>query len=304
MTPADKSGLTVDLVQQLIAEQLPHWRLLPVRHVDVDGNDNTSFRLGEDLVVRLPTHDRYIGQVDKEATWLPRLAPLLPLPIPEVVARCEPSETFPRPWTVRRWIPGAIAGRARPADPVLFAASLAEFLDALQAAPTAGGPLPGPHSCDRGGPVSRWDDDVHRYVDLLADEPWLDRSLARDCWSAAVEADGHAGPPVWVHGDIWPNNLLLDRYGGLAAVIDFGCSAVGDPACDLSITWAYLDGDARQAFRNRVHADDALWARGRGWALWGALYVLSWARDTDPELAHDRRRLATAVLDEHRTLAR
>lgn len=299
----DKTDLTVQLVERLVAEQLPQWAGLPITPVEVDGNDNTSFRLGASLVVRLPSHDRYAAQVDKELTWLPRLAPLLPLPIPNPVARCSPSAIFPRPWSVRRWLDGQIAGLARPADEPAFAAALADFLRALQSAPTDDGPSPGEHSCDRGGPVRRWDADVRSYVALLASDLDFDGSLALDCWSTAVEADAAGVVPVWAHGDIWPNNLLLDTHGALSGVIDFGCCAVGDPACDLAITWAYLSGSARSVFRERVGGDEALWARARGWALWAALYVLSWARLVAPELAAERQLLLREVLADHRALA-
>ncbi|MDD3006704.1 MAG: phosphotransferase [Candidatus Pacebacteria bacterium] len=40
--------------------------------------------------------------------------------------------------------------------------------------------------------------------------------------------------PVWVYGDVSTGNLLV-KNGQLKTVIDFGCSAVGDPACVLSI---------------------------------------------------------------------
>jgi aminoglycoside phosphotransferase (APT) family kinase protein len=75
---------------------------------------------------------------------------------------------------------------------------------------------------------------------------------------------------VWVHGDVTNSNLLV-RDGRLCAVLDFGCSAVGDPACDLAIAWTFFTGDGRRAFRDALALDEGTWARGRGWALWKAL---------------------------------
>jgi len=53
-------------------------------------------------------------------------------------------------------------------------------------------------------------------------------------------------------------------------VIDFGCCAVGDPACDLVAAWTLFD--ARSAtFKDGMQLDAATWQRARGWALWKAL---------------------------------
>jgi aminoglycoside phosphotransferase (APT) family kinase protein len=97
-------------------------------------------------------------------------------------------------------------------------------------------------------------------------------------WEEAVGSTW-TGPPVWFHGDVAVGNLLV-RDGTLAAVIDFGSSGVGDPACDLAIAWTLFDGRSRAAFREAMAVDDATWARGRGWALWKALITLA-AAGTD-----------------------
>ncbi len=102
---------------------------------------------------------------------------------------------------------------------------------------------------------------------LLSDE--IDGGAAAEVWEAALEATWH-GPPVWVHGDVAASNLLV-ADGLLVGVVDFGCSAVGDPACDVAIAWTFLVGESRAAFRGRLALDDLTWARGRGWALWKAL---------------------------------
>jgi len=84
---------------------------------------------------------------------------------------------------------------------------------------------------------------------------------------------------VWVHGDVTATNLLV-ADGRLAGVLDFGCVAVGDPACDLAIAWTLFHGDSRTAFRDRLAVDDETWTRGRGWALWKALITLAQALRT------------------------
>jgi len=255
------------LVRRLIAAQFPAWADLPVAPVVPGGHDHRTFRLGDELSVRLPSGEAYALQVEKEQRWLPALAPVLPLPIPEPVARGVPGEGYPFAWSVYRWLDGEPATAAAIADPVELALSLAGFLRALAAVSAEGGPAPGPHNFHRGGPVAYYEDEALRAVEALGDRIPRERVLA--VWEDAVSASWD-GDPVWFHGDVAEGNLLLDD-GRLAAVIDFGTSGVGDPACDTVIAWTLLRGAARDAFREALGGDAGLWARGRGWALWKAL---------------------------------
>lgn len=263
----EKSAITPDLVAQLVRTQFPQWAHLPVTPVELDGWDNTTFRLGNSLSVRLPSADVYAAQVEKEQRWLPVLAPQLPLPIPAPVARGRPGCGFPRPWSVYGWLEGVHATVERVADLEQFAADLADFLTALYAIDPEGGPPPGQHNFLRGGPVETYDEETRAAIAALS--AGVDARAATEVWEAALEATWN-GPPVWIHGDVAASNLLV-ADGRLAGVVDFGCSAVGDPACDLVIAWTFLVGESRAAFRARLALDDATWARGRGWALWKAL---------------------------------
>jgi aminoglycoside phosphotransferase (APT) family kinase protein len=265
-----KADITVDFVAGLIAGQFPEWSNLPLERVDVDGWDNTTFRLGASMLVRLPSADAYAAQVDKEQRWLPVLAPQLPLPIPGPLGRGEPSAAFPRPWSVYRWIDGEVLTVDRVSDTKVLVSDLAGFLAALYACEPAG-PPPGAHSFSRGGPVATWDDQVRDNLDALRDV--IDASAARGVWQAALAAR-HDAPPVWVHGDVTGTNLLV-RDGRLAGVVDFGCCAFGDPACDLTIAWTFLADDSRARFKESVPVEPSAWARGRGWALWKALNHLA-----------------------------
>jgi aminoglycoside phosphotransferase (APT) family kinase protein len=260
-------AVTPELVSRLVAAQFPEWAHLPVTPVDLDGHDNSTLRLGADLSVRLPSADDYVPQIDKEHRWLPVLAPQLPLPIPAPVARGAPGPGFPRPWSVYRWRPGEPAIGPRVVDETRFATDLAGFLSALHAIDPAGGPPPGTHSFLRGGPIGALDADVRRSVATLAQA--IDADAATAVWEAAL-ATIWERPPVWVHGDVTNSNLLVTD-GRLSAVLDFGCSAVGDPACDLAIAWTFFRGESRRAFRDALGLDEGTWARGRGWALWKAL---------------------------------
>ena len=258
------------LAAHLVAEQFPQWADLPVRPVAFSGWDNRTFRLGDTMTVRLPSAEIYAAGVEKELTWLPRLAPALPCPIPVPVAAGRPSRTFPWRWSIRRWIDGEPAATATIADPVLLAEDVAGFLRALQRVDPTGGPGVGPDNFHRGGNLAVFDDETRRAIAFL--QPTVDPGAAIDAWETALAARW-TGPPVWFHGDVAPANLLLND-GRLGAVIDFGQCGVGDPACDLTIAWTLLRGPARDAFRAAVAADDATWLRGRGWALWKALSTL------------------------------
>jgi len=274
----DQGDITPAVAVRLVAGQFPQWADLPVVPVALDGWDNTTFRLGDELAVRLPSADAYVAQVEKEHRWLPILAPHLPVPIPEPVALGRPGGGFPRPWSIYRWIPGDTARVDRIANLSMFAADVARFLAALYAIDPRGGPSPGTHNFFRGGPVDTYDEQSRGSIRLLADE--IDAWAATAVWDAAL-ASTWDRPPVWVHGDVGASNLLV-AAGDLRAVIDFGCAAVGDPACDLVMAWTFFAGESSEAFRSRLPFDDGTWARRRGWALWKALITLAHDKQGGP----------------------
>jgi aminoglycoside phosphotransferase (APT) family kinase protein len=283
------------LVKRLVAAQFPHWADLPVRSVEFGGWDNRTFHLGDEMTVRLPSAEGYVPQVDKEHRWLPMLAPHLPLPIPAPLAKGVPAEGFPFSWSVYRWIEGDNSGIGRIDDLTEFATALAGFLSALQQIDPTDGPPPGLHSAFRGGPLETYDAETRRAIDVLHDQ--VPNEAATAVWETALRATWQ-GPPVWFHGDVAVGNLLV-RDGRLAAVIDFGCSGVGDPACDVTIAWTLLWGASRAAFRTALAVDPATWARGRGWTLWKALITLAKHFGTDPDKAATAKHLVDTVLLEY-----
>ena len=226
--------------------QFPQWAGLPVTPVVPGGHDHRTFRLGDELSVRLPSAEGYAQQVAKEQRWLPVLAPRLPLAIPAPSPTACPARAIRIEWSVYRWLEGEPATAATIADPVALAVELAGFLRALGAVDAAGGPPPGPHNFHRGGPVARL-----RRRDAAGDRGPRRPDPARGgrcaCGRRAVDVEWH-GEPVWFHGDVAEGNLLL-RDGRLSAVIDFGTVGVGDPACDLVIAWTSCAARARTAFR-------------------------------------------------------
>jgi aminoglycoside phosphotransferase (APT) family kinase protein len=297
-----KEAITPALVSRLVTAQFPQWAHLPVTPVELDGWDNTTFRLGEDLSVRLPSADWYVQQVDKEHRWLPVLAPQLPFSIPEPVAKGAAGGGFPRPWSVYRWLKGRHATVERIPDLTGFATDLADFLAALYRIDPAAGPVPGEHNFFRGGPLTTYAGEAREAISALRAE--IDADAATEVLDAALAATW-VGSPVWVHGDVTAANLLVVD-GRLSAVIDFGCSAVGDPACDVTVAWTFLFGESREAFRSRLPVDDGTWARGRAWALWKALITVVEARIDGADLRMgwrlSARHVVEEVLADHRRL--
>jgi aminoglycoside phosphotransferase (APT) family kinase protein len=291
-------GVHIDanLVRRLVAAQFPRWADLPVRPVEAGGWDNRTFHLGPRMTVRLPSAAQYALQVEKEHRWLPKLAPLLPLPIPVPLAKGAPSDGYPWQWSVYRWLEGEPASVGSIADLRRFATELAEFLNALRRIDPTGGPPPGRHNFFRGGPLTVYDAETRRAIAALKGR--IDTDAASAVWEAALGTKWE-GSPVWFHGDVASGNLLVED-GRLGAVIDFGTSGVGDPACDLAIAWTLLAGESREVFRSALRPGDATWARGRGWTLWKGLITLAQHIDTDPSQAAEARRVIDEVLDDHR----
>ncbi|KQS73591.1 aminoglycoside phosphotransferase family protein [Modestobacter sp. Leaf380] len=275
----------LDLAARVVARALPAWAGLPLRAVDPQGHDHRTYRLGDALAVRLPTAGGYVPQLVKEVRWLPHLAAHLAHPVPEVVAVVEPDEVFPLPWSVRRWLPGEVASRAD-GDPLTLAGDLADALVALRAVPAADGPPPGQHSAHRGASLRHYEAEARTAVGAL---PAADRERADRVLDAAV-ATRWEGPPVWFHGDVAADNVLV-RDGRFTALLDWGCAGVGDPACDVVPAWTVFEGEARAVYRERLAVDDDTWARGRGWALWKAVITLA-----DPDNGAAARTTLAAVL--------
>jgi aminoglycoside phosphotransferase (APT) family kinase protein len=274
----------VDLVRRLVRDQFPRWADLPLRPVQPQGWDNRTFRLGTDLAVRVPSSPGYDAQVEKEHRWLPVLAAALPVPIPCPVAKGQPTPLFPGPWSVYGWYAGQTLNQvdAGEVDLASVAMSLGEFLTALRAVPTQDAPPPGTHNCWRGADFTVYAAEAEQALAGLAPEL---RRLGEPCVDRATESSW-PGAPVWVHGDIAPGNLLL-ADGQLSAVIDFGCCAVGDPACDLVAAWTLFDRATRPLFVRAAGLDPGTWNRARGWAVWKAAITLA-----DPGSAPAMRALA------------
>lgn len=277
---ADELPIEIPLVGRLLEEQFPEWAALPLERVASTGTDNALYRLGGEMVVRLPRIEWATGGLEKDFRWLPLLAPRLPVAIPTPLARGRPGAGFPWEWGVYSWLPGDNPAPG-PGGAVL-ARDLAGFVRALREIDIEGAPR-----SRRGKPLATQDE---RAREALAEVP-----EAADAWEASLAVSEWEGRPVWLHADLLPGNLLV-RKGRLAAVIDFAVAGVGDPACDLIPAWSVLAGRARHVFRVEAGLDDATWARGRGWALSMGLIALPYYRETNPGFAAVARHMIDQVV--------
>ncbi len=231
---ADELDIDATLVRGLISDQFPRWTGLPIRKVDSAGTDNAMYRLGEDMVVRLPRLPGGAHQVGFEQRWLPRLAPHLPLAVPEPVAKGEPGRGYALPWGVYRWLDGDNAYDAPISELAAAAVELGRFVAALRRVDATGGP-----ASFRGGHVGSDDAYIRAAILDLGADGTLDADRATAAWQDALQLPQWDREPVWLHADLLPGNLLTED-GRLTAVIDFGGLGVGDPAADMLPAWTLV----------------------------------------------------------------
>lgn len=274
-------------VRRMVAGQFPQWADLPIEPVESAGTRHDIYRLGRELMVRLPRLEDAAGQAEKELRWLPVIAAEVPVPIPVPLALGEPAEGFPWPWSVYKWLSGQSADAMPLVDQRQLASRLAQFLTALHGVETTGGP-----ESERGISLAERDSITHDAIAALRGV--IDTDQASSIWAASLAVPAWAGPLVWTHGDLFPSNLLVEQ-GRLMAVIDFGDLGLSDPACDLLGAWSVLTAESRAVLRAEMTIDEPTWARGRGWAMSIAMVALRYYRDENPALSAAASRVVTEV---------
>jgi aminoglycoside phosphotransferase (APT) family kinase protein len=259
MPPAEIE-VDAQLVRALLREQHPDLAELAITPLDA-GWDNAMFRLGGDLLVRLPRRAVAASLLEHEQRWLPQIAPILPVAVPAPVRIGRPGSHFPWPWSVLPWF------EAEPADLAPLApgqaSALAGFLKALHVPAPPAAPL----NPVRGVPLSaRVEAVAERMARLERSTDAITPAIAQ-AWEAALAASP-AFEPTWLHGDLHARNVLTSG-GRLAAVIDWGDMTSGDVATDLASIWMLLpDLASRRAAMQEYGAQPAdVWARARGWAV-------------------------------------
>lgn len=286
--------VTPTTVTRLVREQFPSWRGLPVRAVTSHGTVNAIFRIGAELVARLPIEHgdvaarrtALLGEMDAAR----RLRSVSPVAVPEPVALGEPGAGYPLPWSVYRWVPGAVAGDTGAADSPRFAEQLADFVRAVRSLPTEGRTFRG---TERGGLLTQHDDTIA--TGLHRSSALIDTLGLAQLWKG-LRATPRTEPDSWTHGDLMPGNLLVGETA-LTGVIDVGQLAVADPALDLQPAWNLFTPGARAAFRTALGCEDDEWDRGKGWAFAQAIGCLWYYRETNPVMSRTAHRTLQALLD-------
>jgi aminoglycoside phosphotransferase (APT) family kinase protein/RimJ/RimL family protein N-acetyltransferase len=288
-------NITPVLASKLIANQFPEYANLPIRPVEKQGHDNRTFRLGENMLIRMPTAKAYALKVPKEQELLPRLKPYLPVAIPEPIKMGYPSSNYPFPFSIYKWLNGNSANNLKIDDRSLeaIALQLAEFLKELQSIDGVDGPAPGQHNWWRGDHVSVYADNAHKQIHELSGIINSDKAIA--LWRQACKTRWNRAP-VWIHGDFASGNILI-KNSKLSGIIDFGGMAVGDPACDLVIAWTFLNGKSREIFKESMELDSDTWLRAKAWALWKATYELCQMQNKNSHSAYIQKRIINEILE-------
>jgi aminoglycoside phosphotransferase (APT) family kinase protein len=294
---ADEVRATADQVSRLLRDHCPRWSGLPVVALaeEVEGTDHVLFRVGDELVARMPKVAWAEDQVESDARWLPVVAPHLPVRVPVPIFVGEPGLDFPWRWSLVPWISGDAPPRLG-CDDVVLAQDLATFARALHAVAAGDGPRKPPGT--RGSALVHIDLGVREVLPRLAEhDDGFDVAAAEAAWDICLRAPEWDRPPVWIHGDLQPGNLIV-RGGRLAGVVDFGAFGVGDPAPDVApAVWTFT-GEARTAYREAMDYDDATWLRACGWALGPSLTGIDYYRTTFPRMAEHGRQMVRAVVAE------
>lgn len=291
---ADEVDIDINLVNRLLSKQFPQWSHLEVKQVISAGTDNALYRLGEDMVIRLPRIEKAAKHIEKESVWLPQIASFLPVAIPKPLVKGAPDEEYPYSWSVYNWLEGENPTvESVKQNPGILAKDLAEFINALHNVKLTDGP-----PARRGAPLQTQDAAARKAIEEL--HGMIDTDTVTAIWNESLQVPQWSESAVWVHGDLMPMNLLVQN-ARLSAVLDFGGLGTGDPACDLIPAWNFLPSSVRNDFRSVLHVDDATWLRGRGWALSIALVQLPYYKDTNPVMADNARHTIREVIADYKS---
>jgi aminoglycoside phosphotransferase (APT) family kinase protein len=272
-------AISDETARRLVAEQFPSWASRPLTRLPPIGTDNQLFRMGDDLLVRMPRIIGASASPEWEHLWLPKLASYLTTPIPAPIGLGQPGAGYPWHWTVVPWIEGE-SPTARNIDPEEWAVSLGTFVRVLRSVPGMGASV---KSQGRGAPLGSLDEWVQTWTGR-ADRDVLDPGAVLAVWRDALDAPSWDGEAAWFHGDLHEGNLLV-RDGLLSAVIDWGAAGRGDPAVELNAMWGYLPAQVADLYRRTVDLDEAAFRRARGYALAPAISGWTYYRDTAPHLS-------------------
>jgi aminoglycoside phosphotransferase (APT) family kinase protein len=281
--------IDIALVKRLLSEQFPHLAERSITVVRSTGTVNAIYRLDHDLYVRLPRVGTWAESIDREWTWLPRLAPHISLRIPKPLAQGKPTNGYPYPWAVYRWIKGFPYQDDLISDERQVAHDLVNFILELRSVDMLEAP--------RGGRRPLVELNAATRTAIASSREVIDTKAVSAAWARSLESPPWDGKPVWIHGDLLKSNLLVQE-GRLFAVLDFGEVGIGDPAADMVPAWSVFNKVGRETFRRALDVDDDTWSRARGYALHQALMIIPYYPKTNPEFVTMAKRTVEEVITE------
>jgi len=294
--PAAEILIDEQVVRALLAtSDLAESSHLPLAKV-AEGWDCEVWRLGADLAVRIPRRAMAARLIGHEALVLPRVATSIEavgVRVPRPVYTGGRVADYPWPWSVVPWIAGEVGLDVPRSKRGAWAPILAAALGALHVPADPDFPL----NPVRGVPLAKRAVIVEQRFGAVRESGSIRPALldsAQHAWRAALAVDPWSAPPVWLHGDLHPGNLIA-RGDALVGIIDFGDVTGGDPAYDLGVAWLAFDSAARADFRAATSGryDAATWVRARAWAAAVGLLLIEQS-DDNPEY----RQLGLETLDE------
>ncbi len=279
------------LALELIREQFPQLSPTKIRLLGA-GWDNTAFVINEDLIFRFPRREIALPLLEAEWCILPKLAPLLPLPIPVPKWRGEPTSRFPWPFIGYKMLPGFTACYANLTEDerASLAEPIARFLAHLHN--TSGAIVAGSHIF--GDNRSRIDGTqlIEKIRKNLAELALLNLLENRKGLESVLETSKNLRAPlsnVLVHGDFYVRHLLVDEKHTLVGVIDWGDIHLGDPAMDLSIAHSFLPQHAHHLFREAYgEISHDTWALARLRAIYSSMMLVLYGHHSgDPAILRE-----------------
>lgn len=305
----DEIPVDISLVRRLVDNQFPQYANLPLHKFGATGSTNIQFRLGADLLVRLPRQPNSRATIEKELHWTPIIGKHLPVAVPQFVGVGEPALGYSEPWLIVRWLAGdhptvCNSAETNAEQQSQLAADLAETILALRDIDLPTNALDDPRLKNyRGRALEYYDQQMRRNIDACRSIEGLDLDLdaALAIWEDALKypSSSESRSDTWYHSDLVAENLLLTN-GRLTGLLDFGALAIGDPTIDLHGAWELFDRPAREIFRLKMGATDGEWVRGRAWALAVALMTFPYYWNMLPGRINDRLAMARSVLAESR----
>lgn len=287
----DEVRIDDQLVTELLTSQFSKWSNLSLSRVSPDGTDHVMFKLGEDMVVRLPRILSASKNLKRESDCLKQLSGKVSMPIPKLIALGKPDKHYPFYWSIGTFLKGNNLSTHVDIDLFCATESLACFVNELHDVDTSLGV-----KSRRGVHPKNYSDEVMASIEQLRD--CYDISRLKKYWQSIMDTPDWCGPPKWIHGDLHPGNLLvLDKK--ISAIIDFGLAGIGDPACDLMVAWTLLDTKARAVFKTTVQIDEDSWMRAKGWAFYLGVMGYPYYKLSNPVFAAiAKRSLDEVLLDE------